>query len=262
MKCPVCYADQSHYYLKEVDRYRIYKCSDCGVEYTDPMPSNEALSEFYSDYFDIRAEEDVVALNAQKNIADLENKGFLKLGDRVLDFGCGSGIFVQQAKETYDVTGYDPFLVNTCDYLVNDVAKIEGQFDVITLWGVLEHLTDLESFKAFIHQFLKPEGCIVITTVDAESTIPYYYKPPEHTLYWTKKGMTKLASQTQCQIVDYHPYEMMQRASIYLDRLLSRTPEPYRTEILEANPINVDYVKVPTNEVWGVMKRSTTNDLF
>ena len=55
--------------------YEILKCSECRLEYCDPMPSVEQLDAFYADYVDIRADRAVVCANARRNIEYLRSFG-------------------------------------------------------------------------------------------------------------------------------------------------------------------------------------------
>jgi len=99
---------------------------------------------------------------------------------------------------------------------------------------------------------LIPGGIIALTTVDAEGMIPYYYKPPEHLTYWTRSAFDILAKENKLEIVEYHTYYMYQKGSIYLQRLLSRTPVEYVGHIVNNLP---DVIYVPTNEVFVVLKK-------
>ena len=42
--------------------------------YTYPMPSKQKLEEFYSEYFDLRAVDEVVTRNASRNLKFIQSK--------------------------------------------------------------------------------------------------------------------------------------------------------------------------------------------
>lgn len=134
-------------------------------------------------------------------------------------------------------------------------SSIEGycneQFDFITLFDVPEHLPNPVQTLSRLATMLRDKGIIAVTTVNAEGVIPYYYKPPEHLSYWTRQAFEILCSKCNLEIVKYKPFQMFQFGSIYLDRLLSRTPDKYRQSIKNELP---KIVSVPTNEVLCLIK--------
>ena len=57
------------------------------------------------------------------------------------------------------------------------------------------------------------------------------------------------------EIIEYEQYFMEQLSEIYLDRLLSRTPEEYKNKIMETKDLLPDIIKIPTNELFIVMRK-------
>ena len=250
--CLACGTKHGGYVLKELNGYKIYKCCECGLEYTLPNPGNDDLVKFYSSYSDVRASREIVLLNAEKNIKLLERFGLSRDASLVLDFGCGNGEFVEICgSKCY---GVDLKPNPTCDRIKNSLEELPiKKFDFIMLWGVLEHLNDVVGVINNLYHFLNEGGYLVITTVNAEGAIPYWHKPPEHLTYWTKKSFTILAERFGLNIASYENYEMYQYSAVYLDRLLSRTPEEYVKMITGLDLPEIIYI--PTNEVFVVMKK-------
>lgn len=52
-KCLVC--NEEGFFIKKLDKYDIWKCESCGLEYVYPMPTEQELNNFYSNYTDIQA---------------------------------------------------------------------------------------------------------------------------------------------------------------------------------------------------------------
>lgn len=248
--CYVCGTVAGEYFRKLNDSYSIIKCANCGLEYTNPIPTEEELDLFYSAYKDIRADPNIVKLNAEEHLKVLSQYGLTNVS-KMLDFGTGTGDFVEMAGKC--CFGVDlkhsnhPRIKESIEDFEDNIS-----WDFITLWGVIEHLSNPMVVMNDLLSRLRKGGVIALTTVDAEGIIPYYYKPPEHLTYWTKNAFEVLADDNNLEILDYEPYKMFQIGEIYFDRLMSRTPVEYREMILSKLP---KVVCVPTNEIFVLMRK-------
>jgi len=191
----------------------------------------------------------VVKINAKRNLQLLRSFGYDE-NKFVLDFGTGDASFVGIAgKNCYGIDFKSTRRQRVFSNL-NDLPI--KQYDFITLWGVLEHLARPIETLLQLRDLLAPNGIFAITTVDAEGLIPYYYKPVEHLTYWTKSSFNKLFEQISMEILEYSPYKMVQRADIYIDRLISRTPSEYKEAFQATISKLPQYIEVPTNEIFVV----------
>jgi SAM-dependent methyltransferase len=211
-----------------------------------PIPSRRDLEYFYHNYSDIRAADDVVKLNAERNISVLKGQGYSSECP-TLDFGTGDGSFVQVAGINCYGIDFKPSPENRVYTNYSEVPV--KSFDFVTMWGVLEHLADPVATVKELVKVLNDGGKLILTTVNAEGVIPYYYKPIEHLTYWTAPAFRHLFDQCGLRLVHSEPYFMVQRSAVYLDRLLSRTPAMYKDAFQAAMGGLPDYVEVPTNEV-------------
>ncbi|MBN2843201.1 MAG: class I SAM-dependent methyltransferase [Sedimentisphaerales bacterium] len=246
VSCPVC--TQSSYLARPaVKGFDIYKCSACRLEFTWPMPDDTLLARFYANYNDIRAEEEVLLANARTNIEYLRLNYGLTAEAQLLDFGSGKGCFVSagNSKNWYN---FDPF---TTDCHADKLPQ--GNFDWITLWGVLEHLTDPAAALARINSLLAPGGYLAATTISTELNIPFQYKPPEHTTYWNQAAICQLLNHQALELIEYRQYFMKQLSDIYMSIILRTVPERYRKYISSELP---DFVEIPTNEVFFVARKA------
>jgi SAM-dependent methyltransferase len=130
--------------------------------------SFEYLSDFYKD------------LNNQErdfrnnNLTDLI-LGYLKKGS-ILDVGCGVGFFLLKAKDRCSkASGLEPnkdltrLLGIECENSIDifnikaqDISKIDGKFDNITMLDVLEHIKDDDAQINRIYHKLNPKGRLII----------------------------------------------------------------------------------------------------
>lgn len=252
ISCPVCCTAAGSYAVPAGEGYRVHKCPNCGLEYTDPVPTEQELTAFYQDYTDPRAEPEIVLRNAQENLRALEAFG-LTPDSTILDFGCGNGKFVELAGER--CFGVELANKSASSRIASSLAELSNKrFDFITLWGVLEHLPNPVKTMRDLAQRLQSGGAIVLTTVLADGLIPYYFKPPEHLTYWTRIALTELLHGLDMELVEFRPYTMYQLSSIYLQRLLSRSPKEIAALALGSAMDLPRIVHVPTNELFAVAR--------
>lgn len=105
----------------------------------------------------------------------------LKPGDKVLEVGCGRGVFLDRLVTEYGIkaTGIDiakkavtegeKESVNKLDLRVADAAKLpfpDAFFDVVMSFDTLEHVKDQEKAITEMMRVLKPKGKILIYTIN------------------------------------------------------------------------------------------------
>ena len=159
--------------------------------YRQPFPTEEEVREMYEDegylasaYFKTqrdaakRAEGPEVPIYRQ-GLDGLE--AVCQRKRRLLDVGSGTGLFLTLARERgWDVEGIEissahaefarrqhGLEVQCGDFAT--VAPAHAPFDAITLWDVLEHVPRPWGTLARARELLKPEGVLVIFTINSAS---------------------------------------------------------------------------------------------
>ncbi|MEI7596332.1 MAG: methyltransferase domain-containing protein [Bacteroidota bacterium] len=217
--CPICKSTmlKSHLTCKDYtvsqSEFTIVNCSSCGFTFTNPRPEPENLGVYY------KSEEYVSHSNTKKGLIfklyqlvrnyTLDNKVRLvkKWGNpkNLLDIGCGTGAFIDRcAKSKIEVVGIEPdesarnFAINNFSLNVFDESEIikiaDNSYDTITMWHVLEHVSDLEERVKQLKRILKPGGTLFVAlpnmaSYDAQVYGKFWaaYDVPRH-LYHFKKG--------------------------------------------------------------------------
>jgi tetratricopeptide (TPR) repeat protein len=184
---------------------RWVRCKRCGLIYVNPAPSPSALKEYYR--LKAKSEEgEVINLwltrkDKEVNLA-LERFGkiseYMKKGN-LLEIGAGIGTNVRVAEKIgWRVKGVELSKAN-CGFAEAylDVSLIEGnieeldledKFDVITMWGLLEHLRN--PFKIFskIRRLLIKDGIVALSITNADSFYHRFWLSAGH-LYLFPKGL-------------------------------------------------------------------------
>ena len=239
INCLVC--GNESVLLRKLKESIVYKCKSCELEFCNPMPSQEMLDRFYSSYVDVRANPRIVTKNARKNTENLGRKHGLSPNHYLLDFGCGDNLFVKSS-HSLNWVGYDKY---------TSPEFPEGEFDFITLWGVLEHLTSPVETITDLNRKLKTKGKLVITTVGTDTKIPYQYKFPEHVTWWSNSSIERLLGECGIELKEISSYFMFQTPEVYLTCVLNagKVPDDLKKRITFNRKRDV---YVPTNEIFIV----------
>ena len=160
--------------------YRIVRCTQCGLRFSSPRPNAAALQAEYEQVEDPMYEQELDGrhITFRRNLKLVET--FCKSGT-ILDIGAGMGVFLHLAKlNGWDVNGIEPsrwsaqkaeglygLKINVGGYGL--APKLHAQLDVVTMWDVIEHVSDpLEALRT-CQQILRPGGTLLLSTVDAGS---------------------------------------------------------------------------------------------
>ncbi|MET9338110.1 class I SAM-dependent methyltransferase [Nonomuraea sp. NPDC003804] len=210
-------------------RYRVVRCPSCGFLYRNPNVRPERLGDLYANayssfltgkYAENRQRRYTLTMDAFSPVFD-DGKG-----RRLLDFGCGAGLFLELAERRgFDAVGVDlsPDSVEQANARLSrakayfgspeDVPEIaRGGFDVITLWSVLAHLPrPLEDFERF-RGLLAPGGVLLILTVNAGSLLLKAYESAwsgftkNHLMFYSSRTLPTLLRRTGFAGVSYAPH--------------------------------------------------------
>jgi SAM-dependent methyltransferase len=169
--------------------YRIVRCRSCGLIFTNPMPSLIASYEGQVDetYLASQRQRYVTARRAVRKILRF------KTGGRLLDVGCSTGIFLDEASKHFDVEGLELSRWAAAraakKHMVHQVTldKLDAgkPFDVVTLFGVIEHFEDPKAELANVRRLMRPGGLLVIYTGDVDAWLPRLLKKK----WWWYQGM-------------------------------------------------------------------------
>lgn len=254
-KCIVCGSSQFEPFLVCKDytvsqeNFNIVSCKSCGFKFTNPRPENSVIGDYY------KAEEYVSHSNTTKGVVNklyhsVRNytlKQKLKLissyvsRGTMFDYGCGTGMFLNVCKndgwETYGMEPDDNARKMSIEKgldVFSDKDKVsdriaDKKFNAITLWHVLEHVTDMEATLSFFKSKLNDDGVLIIAVPNHVSYDAQYYKEfwaaydvPRHLHHFDINSMTSLVEKAGFKFKESKP---MKFDSFYVSML----SEKYKT---------------------------------
>jgi 2-polyprenyl-3-methyl-5-hydroxy-6-metoxy-1,4-benzoquinol methylase len=237
VRCPICGNDQltdamqvtDHFLTKE--HFHLAKCSPCGFLITNPRPDAQNLSKYYQsdDYLSHGKKKNSLTSSLYSLVKDYSlGKKYqlinsIKPKGTLLDIGSATGEFLNFfKKKKWQVTGIEPaeaprqYSIENYGLKVLPEEKIDqlsaGQFDVITLWHVLEHVPDLNKHMEQISKLLAPDGLLVVAlpnhlSWDAQHYGDHWagYDVPRHLYHFTPGTISKLLSKYSFEIFKTEP---------------------------------------------------------
>ena len=140
----------------------------------------------------------------------------------MLDIGCGSGTFLDICKKNgFQVQGVDPSpsVKRTVleDYNINvhqgdfNKIKFNENFDIITMWGLLEHMSDPILTMKNVKKILKKDGMVIFEVPSANCFISKYLKKysfsptryiesGRHNIFFSMKIITEIAENLKLKL--------------------------------------------------------------
>ena len=231
--CPLCGGRRNGVLVEAPDpqepdgspTFRVVRCSDCGLAFTNPRPTVETIALAYSTDYGPHQSPKPAARRRRgwwsRQLARLRGRRELAWHGqgRLLDFGCGSGSFLVRMREAgWQAVGLDasPTVVQQLrsemqlTAFVGSLPHAElrpASFDVITMWQALEHVHDPLAVLHAARQLLVPGGRLVVSVPNLASAPFRWFGPdwfgldlPRHLLHFTPDTLARLVQQAGFQV--------------------------------------------------------------
>lgn len=173
----------------QVDGFNIVQCANCSLIYLKNPLSITDEQELYDDYYKISFSQDYHCDSAEPGLKTLWeiNEQRLQMietfipGGKLLDVGSGQGFFLYHAQQhEFSATGVDvssravafceqTFHINVHLQNINQDFDLDEKFDIITMWHILEHMSDPLGFVKRLRQLLLPHGRLIIEVPNINS---------------------------------------------------------------------------------------------
>lgn len=235
-KCPLCKSGLflNHAEVKDYavsgEKFLLCQCTSCKLIFTNPRPKQEEISQYY------QSENYISHRNKANNLTNLLYKTVRQYTLRqkvnwlnqysshkgnLLDIGCGTGYFLQKAKQNgWKTEGIEPNSLarKTAKKkglkIFSDLSKIkeENKYQAITMFHVLEHIHDLRKTAKRVVSILEDEGTLLIAVPNYDSLDSKIYGEkwagldvPRHLYHFTKETMQVFAEKMGLYIAHTEP---------------------------------------------------------
>jgi 2-polyprenyl-3-methyl-5-hydroxy-6-metoxy-1,4-benzoquinol methylase len=226
--CPVCSNPATSRALTGTDFlfettskiFTLDACASCRCLFLNPMPSDSEIAGFYPPSYwwspsrpgRLKKLESVYRRIALRDhIAFISRSVKDRSGLELLDVGCGSGTLLSLLKDQgFRVRGVDFSAEastiakheNGVDVEVGSLEEVDfpdRSFDVVTLFHVMEHVTNPRQVLREVSRILRPEGVVILQVPNIESwqfkifgAKWYGLDIPRHVIDYSRNSMLRL----------------------------------------------------------------------
>jgi len=196
--------------------FSLMRCPSSGLVFTSPIPKN--ISRYYNkkryDSYKQNSTFFGFVYGFVQKINGKHKLNLIKKGAALLDYGAGSGFFVNLSlKMGVKAVGYEPINKPKNKHVFNKLKDIGNKrFDYITMWHVLEHTTDPLKTLVDLRKKLKNNGKVIIALPNINSYDNTYYGKhwagydvPRHLYHFNRASFGVLCKKAGYKLVETKP---------------------------------------------------------
>lgn len=208
------------------------RCATCGLVCVRRFPEHHELEAIYGEeyfrssdsaltgYDDYERDRYCILKTAARRLDEIER--YTPARGRILDVGCALGFFLEEAhRRGWQVEGID-ISVHAAEYarerlgiparagVLRDGGFAPGTYDVLTMWDVIEHVTDPVGELRYGRDLLRPGGLLVLSTPDVGSLVAKvtgarwmgFKLAEEHLYYFSRRTITLALEQAGFEVLE------------------------------------------------------------
>jgi SAM-dependent methyltransferase len=184
MNCFAC-DSENVVFVCNVNGYKIHRCMHCGLIFTDPMPDDKTITEFYQGFlFDkpnVNKLKSKVTNRKKELLATIGLTEKACSGKSFFDYGGGTGLTYAVARECgFETYYYDidnqaiQFAKNNLELktesIISEPEKDSRKFDIIMCDNVIEHVKNPDVLIRMLFNKLVAGGVLIFKTPRASNT--------------------------------------------------------------------------------------------
>lgn len=238
-KCPVCSGNKFSIKITCTDhmlsneKFILTECANCSFLFTNPRPTSKDIGTYYkSDEYISHSNKSTNLINTIYKIArhfTMSKKvsliNSITNQKTILDYGCGTGDFLYTSqKNGWKITGFEPDKIArekaidlTKTNVLSSIEELKQiqEVSLITLWHVLEHITELNSTFDTLKSKLSVNGKFLIAVPNHESYDAILYKDfwaaydvPRHLYHFSQDTMKLFLNKHGLKIYNTIPMKL------------------------------------------------------
>ena len=197
-----------------------------GISFTYPVVADAEIDKYYNttDYLSHSSNKTLMSFFFDffsKIMVKKKTSFMLQLGvvNTYLDYGCGVGKLINSMnKKGVASYGYDTssLAVSVCKNkslsASSNLEDLPNQYDLISFWHSLEHVSDYVNVLNKTKQMLSKNGTVIVALPNYDSFDSKFYSKfwaaydtPRHRVHFTKKGFIKAANKLGFEVVKTKP---------------------------------------------------------
>ena len=233
-------ADIKYNYSAEESQYktgRIVRCLTCGLIYVSPR-----IRGVEKKYETETVDERYLRSMPQRNLTferDIKRINKIISPGSILDIGCSCGAFLEIARrygwetcgielnrQALDISHSKGLCVH--GKTLKEISFEGSVFDVIIMWGVVEHFSDPLSELREMARILRNGGYLFITTADVSTLIANILgkKSPcylgQHLYYFSKKTLAQMLRKSGFSVLEINSHSQFLQTSYFLEEVTNR----------------------------------------
>jgi 2-polyprenyl-3-methyl-5-hydroxy-6-metoxy-1,4-benzoquinol methylase len=270
--CPICGNINTSTAFSVIDHsitqenFVLQRCISCNYLFTSPAPPLETIARYYaSDVYISHTDskkgvvESLYQLVRKKTLAGkrkLINSFIKRENGIILDYGCGTGAFLNEMKlHGWDTYGIEPDdgarakaeqLVGSKIGLPSDLSIMpDAAYDVVTMWHVLEHVHDLNGTIQELKRVIKENGKLFVAVPNHEA-----YDAKHYGSYWAAYDVPRhlhhFTPYTIKTLMEKHGLKVVAKKGMWFDSFyVSMLSEKYKSG--KINYLNAFFIGLISN---------------
>ncbi len=219
-------------HLVSGESFALVECSNCSLLFTNPRPDVASLPKYY------KSEDYISHTNKGNSLTNMLYKvaRFFTIRNKyqlitkhaqsksILDYGCGTGDVLKFLHDKgWETTGIEPdsdALQIATNKGINAYTSLDEipkkqKYSVITLWHVLEHVSELRPTLKALKKKITEDGTLIIAVPNPESWDAKHYKKywaaydvPRHLYHFTQDSISKLFAKHKFNLIETIPMKL------------------------------------------------------
>ena len=245
---------------------QIVQCNHCNLVYANPQwPPDELVAAYTAVEDETYVQErEGRELTFEKHLKSLEKFTGPSNGGTLLDVGAYIGVFVEIARaHGWLAEGIEPSLwaVTNAQHrdlpihqgTLHDMVLTNQKYDVITMWDVIEHVTDPAGELQQTFQLLNPGGWLAVHTMDIDSLTArvlgsrWPWLMDMHLYYFSRKTLIEMLKKSGFEVIWSGAQGRYLSLGYISSRLAGFNQHLGNVSSVIVNRLNINHLAIPIN---------------